>query len=47
MPNCQIIPHVGGDSEAFEPQARKYLEQQFSEIAQGLPLHNEIDWKNS
>lgn len=47
MPNCQIIPHVGGDSEAFEPQARKYLEQQFAEIAQGLPLRNEIDWKNS
>ena len=47
MPNCQIIPHVGGDSEAFEPQARKYLEQQFAEIAQALPLRNEIDWKNS
>jgi len=47
MANCQIIPHVGGDSEAFEPQARKYLEQQFAEIAQGLPLRNEIDWKNS
>jgi phosphoglycerate dehydrogenase-like enzyme len=47
MPNCQIIPHVGGDSEAFEPRARKYLEQQFAEIDQGLPLRNEIDWKNS
>ena len=47
MANCQIIPHVGGDSEAFEPQARKYLEQQFAEIAQDLPLRNEIDWKNS
>jgi len=47
MPNCQIIPHVGGDSEAFEPQARKFLEQQFKEIAEGKPLRNEIDWKNS
>lgn len=47
LSNCQIIPHVGGDSEAFEPQARKFLEQQFRDIAQGKPLHNEIDWKNS
>lgn len=47
MPNCQIIPHVGGDSEAFEPQARNFLAQQFKEIAEGLPLRNEIDWKNS
>jgi phosphoglycerate dehydrogenase-like enzyme len=45
LPNCQIIPHVGGDSEAFEPQARKFLEQQFKEIAEGKPLKNEIDWK--
>jgi len=47
LSNCQIIPHVGGDSEAFEPQARKFLEQQFKDIAEGKPLHNEIDWKNS
>jgi phosphoglycerate dehydrogenase-like enzyme len=47
LSNCQIIPHVGGDSEAFEPQARKFLEQQFRDIAEGKPLHNEIDWKNS
>lgn len=47
LSNCQIIPHVGGDSEAFEPQARKFLEQQFRDIAEGKPLHNEIDWRNS
>jgi phosphoglycerate dehydrogenase-like enzyme len=47
LSNCQIIPHVGGDSEAFEPQARKFLEQQFKDISEGKPLHNEIDWKNS
>jgi phosphoglycerate dehydrogenase-like enzyme len=47
LSNCQIIPHVGGDSEAFEPQARKFLEQQFKDIADGKPLRNEIDWKNS
>jgi phosphoglycerate dehydrogenase-like enzyme len=46
LTNCQIIPHVGGDSEAFEPQARKFLEQQFKDIAEGEPLGNEIDWKN-
>jgi phosphoglycerate dehydrogenase-like enzyme len=47
LSNCQIIPHVGGDSEAFEPQARKFLEQQFRDIAEGKPLHNEIVWRNS
>jgi phosphoglycerate dehydrogenase-like enzyme len=47
LSNCQIIPHVGGDSEAFEPQARKFLEQQFKDISEGKPLYNEIDWKNS
>ena len=45
LDNCQIIPHVGGDSEAFEPQARKFLEQQFKEIAESKPLGNQIDWK--
>lgn len=46
LSNCQIIPHVGGDSEAFEPQARIFLEQQFRDLAEGKPLGNEIDWKN-
>lgn len=47
LPNCQIVPHVGGDSDAFEPQARIFLERQFKEIAQGLSLRNQIDWRNS
>ena len=47
LSNCQIVPHVGGDSDAFEPQARIFLEQQFKDIAEGKPLRNEIDWKNS
>lgn len=47
LPNCQIIPHVGGDSQAFEPQARKFLETQFHKMYQGLPLQNQIDWKNA
>ena len=47
LPNCQIIPHVGGDSQAFEPQARKFLETQFHTMYQGLPLQSQIDWKNS
>ena len=47
LSNCQIVPHVGGDSDAFQPQARIFLEQQFKDIAEGKPLRNEIDWNNS
>jgi phosphoglycerate dehydrogenase-like enzyme len=44
--NCTVIPHVGGDSDAFEPQARIFLADQFQRVAQsGQPI-NIIDWKN-
>ena len=44
--NCIVIPHVGGDSTAFEPQARAFLAEQFKRIAQGKQPINIIDWKN-
>jgi phosphoglycerate dehydrogenase-like enzyme len=44
--NCTVIPHVGGDSTAFEPQARAFLAEQFQRIAQGKQPINIIDWKN-
>lgn len=44
--NCTVIPHVGGDSTAFEPQARAFLAEQFERIAQGKQPINIIDWKN-
>lgn len=43
--NCTVIPHVGGDSTAFEPHARAYLAEQFQRMAQGQQLINVIDWK--
>jgi len=44
--NCTVIPHVGGDSTAFEPQARAFLAEQFQRIAQGNQPINIIDGKN-
>jgi phosphoglycerate dehydrogenase-like enzyme len=44
--NCTVVPHVGGDSTAFEPQARAFLSEQFQRIAQGNQPKNIIDWKN-
>lgn len=44
--NCTVVPHVGGDSTAFEPQARAFLAEQFQRIAQGKQPINIIDWKN-
>ena len=44
--NCTVIPHVGGDSTAFEPQARAFLAEQFKRIAQGMQPINIVDWKN-
>jgi phosphoglycerate dehydrogenase-like enzyme len=44
--NCTVIPHVGGDSAAFEPQARVFLATQFENCAQGNQPMNVIDWEN-
>jgi len=44
--DCFIVPHVGGDSSAFEPRARRLVEAQLIRLSQGLdPLHL-IDWEN-
>ncbi len=44
--NCTVVPHVGGDSTAFEPQAHAFLAEQFQGMAQGQQPINIIDWKN-
>ena len=41
-PNVIITPHVGGNSTAFEPQARDFLERQLEEFARSGELMNEI-----
>jgi len=41
-PNVIITPHVGGDSGAFEPRARKMVQEQLSRLAAKQPLLNQI-----
>jgi phosphoglycerate dehydrogenase-like enzyme len=33
--NCLITPHVGGDTTAFEPRARRFIERQLERLATG------------
>ncbi len=44
LPNVIISPHVGGNSSAFEPQAREFLEKQFARYANSGQLINEIEF---
>jgi len=37
-----ITPHIGGNSSAFEPRARKLIENQLQLLAAGKPLQNVI-----
>lgn len=46
-PNVIITPHVGGDSSAFEPRARKLVYDQLTRSARGEPLINVIDTSGS
>ena len=46
LKNCQITPHIGGDSTSFEPRGRKLIEEQLQRIAEGQPLLNIIDWSS-
>ena len=39
-PNIFITPHVGGDSNAFEPRGRKLVEEQLNRLARGEELMN-------
>lgn len=41
-PNLIITPHVGGDSAAFDPRARKMVQEQLRRIAENKPLLNQI-----
>jgi phosphoglycerate dehydrogenase-like enzyme len=41
-PNVIISPHVGGDSGAFDPRARKMVQAQLARIAKNEPLANQI-----
>jgi phosphoglycerate dehydrogenase-like enzyme len=40
--NCLIVPHVGGNSTAFEPRCRKLVESQLELLAAGKPLNNVV-----
>jgi len=39
-PNCLITPHVGGDTTAFEPRARRLVQDQLERLVRGEPLEN-------
>ena len=41
-PNLIITPHVGGDSAAFDPRARKMVQEQLTRLAEKKPLLNQI-----
>jgi phosphoglycerate dehydrogenase-like enzyme len=45
-PNLIISPHVGGDSGAFVPRARKMVQEQLARIAKNEPLVNQITGAN-
>lgn len=40
--NLIITPHIGGDSTAFEPRAKKMVELQLSRLAQGIGPINQV-----
>ena len=41
-PGLLIAPHVGGNTSAFEPRARRLVEEQLARLASGAPLENVI-----
>jgi phosphoglycerate dehydrogenase-like enzyme len=45
-PNVIISPHVGGDSGAFVPRARKLVQEQLARMAKNEPLVNQITAAN-
>jgi phosphoglycerate dehydrogenase-like enzyme len=42
-PNCIVVPHVGGDSTAFEPLGKRLVEEQLPRFAFGEPLVNVVN----
>jgi phosphoglycerate dehydrogenase-like enzyme len=45
-PNLIISPHVGGDSGAFDPRARKMVEEQLLRLSENRSLLNQITGLN-
>ncbi|MEO7350620.1 MAG: 2-hydroxyacid dehydrogenase [Marmoricola sp.] len=41
-PNLLLVPHVGGNSTAMEPRARKLIREQLHRFAAGEPLANVV-----
>ncbi len=41
-PNLIVVPHVGGNSEAFEPRGRALIESQLKLLAAGSPLERVV-----
>jgi phosphoglycerate dehydrogenase-like enzyme len=41
-PNFQLVPHVGGNSEAFEPRGRALIESQLRLLADGKTLDHVV-----
>ncbi len=41
-PNCLITPHIGGDTSAFLPRAKRLVAAQYARWRDGLPLEHVI-----
>jgi phosphoglycerate dehydrogenase-like enzyme len=41
-PNLIVVPHVGGNSKAFEPRGRALIESQLKLLAAGSPLEHVV-----
>jgi phosphoglycerate dehydrogenase-like enzyme len=41
-PNLIVVPHVGGNSAAFEPRGRALIESQLKLLAAGKPLEHVV-----
>lgn len=41
-PNLIVVPHVGGNSAAFEPRGRRLIESQLQLLASGKPLEHVV-----
>ena len=46
LSNVLITPHVGGNSAAFEPQAKEFLFRQLTALAKGEAMSNQIEWES-
>jgi phosphoglycerate dehydrogenase-like enzyme len=41
-PNLLLVPHVGGNSSAFEPRGRALVQSQLALLAAGKPLEHVV-----